>query len=83
MTLPGARVINIRQNPLQATVYLDYIGTPGDFTSQEWYLTAHMASKFYHPAFPCLGSTPETYFNFSLDTCYIRYETFMYLCDYD
>lgn len=30
----------------------------------------------YNPAFYCTGSFPQTYYNFSIDTLYLRYDTF-------
>jgi hypothetical protein len=32
----------------------------------------------YTPAFRCTGSFPQTYFDFSIDTLYLRYDTFSY-----
>lgn len=35
-----------------------------------------VAAKLFQPAFACLGSLPQTYFNFSTDTLYICHESF-------
>jgi hypothetical protein len=35
-----------------------------------------VASKFYQQAFSSLGSKPQTWFNFDIDTLYLRHDTF-------
>ncbi|KAG9231367.1 hypothetical protein BJ875DRAFT_444147 [Amylocarpus encephaloides] len=92
-TLPGPRVINIREkrvknrhpnfdSPYLTGAWNNVLALWSDskapstlFACSESY---HVASRFYVPSFAFPSSIPETYFNFHIDTLYLRFDTFVF-----
>jgi hypothetical protein len=85
--LPGPRVINIIERRVKRKRHSTFdppfprgIWSPSKapstlFACRE---SHQVASKFLIPSFACPSSIPETYFDFRVDTLYLRFNTFVF-----